>query len=254
MDILKLIGYFLERSERSYPRIFWFCTLLGALLFNESVQTFSQSQRTQTLTLIERKPYINTKMDILKLIGYFLERSERSYPRIFWFCTLLGALLFNESVQTFSQSQRTQTLTLIERNTASVLAINSGGGQSGSFVLQTGLGKRKKFNIVFHRRLEQYFPDWKERMDYQKKQEEYYKLAMKRRKELKTLRLLDKKYYYTKEELDAMDYFHGTGFYQQYQDPEFKPNIFDTRQTFLLKMHDPVLRNNFLNSFNSKDY
>ena len=68
-------------------------------------------------------------MDILKLIGYFLERSERSYPRIFWFCTLLVALLFNESVQTFSQSQRTQTLTLIERNTASVLAINSGGGQ-----------------------------------------------------------------------------------------------------------------------------
>ena len=68
-------------------------------------------------------------MDMLKWIGYFLERSERSYPRIFWFCTLLGALLFNESVQTFSQSQRTQTLTLIERNTASVLAINSGGGQ-----------------------------------------------------------------------------------------------------------------------------
>ena len=193
-------------------------------------------------------------MDMFKLIGYFLESSERSYPRIFWFCTLLGALLFNESVQTFSQSQRTQTLTLIERNTASVLAINSGGGQSGSFVLQTGLGKIKNFNIVFHRRLEQYFPDWKERMDYQKKQEEFYKLAMKRRKELKTLRLLDKKYYYTKEELDAMDYFHGTGFYQKQQDPEVKPNIFDTRQSFLRKMHDPVLRNNFLNSFNSKDY
>ena len=77
---------------------------------------------------------------------------------------------------------------------------------------------------------------------------------MKRRKELKRVRMIDKKSYYTKEELDAMDYFHGTGFYQKQQDPEVKPNIFDTRQSFLLKMHDPVLRNNFLNSFNSKDY
>ena len=87
-----------------------------------------------------------------------------------------------------------------------------------------------------------------------KKQEEFYKLAMKRRKELKTLRMLDKKSYYTKEELDAIDYFHGTGSYKKYQDPSMKPNIFDTRQTFLFKMHDPVLPNNFLNSFNSKDY
>ena len=27
--------------------------------------------------------------------------------------------------------------------------------------------------------------------------------------------MLDKKFYYTKKELDAMDYFHGTGFYKQ---------------------------------------
>ena len=64
----------------------------------------------------------------------------------------------------------------------------------------------------------------------------------------------DKKSYYTKEKLDAIDYFDGTGFYQKQQNPEVKPNIFDTRQSFLLKMHDPVLRNNFLNSFKSKDY
>ena len=75
-----------------------------------------------------------------------------------------------------------------------------------------------------------------------------------RRKERKRLRVLDKISHYTKEELDAMDYFHGAGFYHQYHDPELKPNIFDRRQTFLLKMHDPVLRHNFLNSFNSKDY
>ena len=186
---------------------------------------------------------------MLKFIGYFLERSERNYPRIFWFCSLLAALLFNQSVQ---------TLAVIEKNTASVLAINSGGERSkrksGSFVLRTGSGKRKKFDIVFHRRLEQCFPDWKERIDYQKKQEEFYKLAIKKSKKLKRVGALPKKSYYTMEELDAMDYFHGTGFYQQHQDPEVKPNIFDTRQTFLLKMHDPVLRNNFLNSFNSKNY
>lgn len=87
-------------------------------------------------------------------------------------------------------------------------------------------------------------------MDYQKNQEEFYKLAMKRRAELKRTRMLDNKSYYTKEELDAMDYFHETGFYQKQQDPEVKPNIFDTRQSFLRKMHDPIALDNFLNSFN----
>ena len=75
---------------------------------------------------------------------------------------------------------------------------------------------------------------------------------MKRKNEIKRLRLLDNKNYYTKEELDAMDYFNGTGFYQKEQDPKQKPNIFDTRQTFLLKMHNRILRNNFLNSLNSR--
>jgi len=77
---------------------------------------------------------------------------------------------------------------------------------------------------------------------------------MKRTRELKRLRLLYNKSFYTREELDAMDYFHGTGFYKQYQHPKQKPNIFDTRQTFLIKMHNPVLRNNFLNSLNSRNY
>jgi len=110
---------------------------------------------------------------MLKNFGYFLERFERIYRRTFWLCALLGALLFNQSVKTFNQSQITQTSAIIEKNAALVLAINSGGEgskpKSGSVILQTGLGKRKKFNIGFHRRLEQYFPDWKNRIDYQKK-------------------------------------------------------------------------------------
>ena len=102
--------------------------------------------------------------------------------------------------------------------------------------------------------MEQYFPDWKERIEYQKKQEEFYKSAIKKEREIKRLGLLNNKNWYTKEELDAMAYFNGTGFYQKEQDPSQKPNIFDTRQTFLLKMHDDKLRNNFLNSLNSKNY
>jgi len=78
-------------------------------------------------------------------------------------------------------------------------------------------------------------------MDFQRNQEKFYKLAIKKKEELARTRTSDKKSYYTKEELDAMDYFHGTGFYQKYQDPEVKPNIFYTRQSFLIKMHDHVV-------------
>ena len=61
---------------------------------------------------------------------------------------------------------------------------------------------------------------------------------------MKRLRLLDNKNHYTKEELDA-DYFQGNGIYAKYQDKRTKQNIFDTRQSFLLKMHDNKLRNDF---------
>jgi len=68
------------------------------------------------------------------------------------------------------------------------------------------------------------------------------------------LRLLtkEKESYYTSQELDAMAYFHGTGFYKNEQDSKQKPNIFDTRQTFKKKMHDPEIRRNFLENFKLK--
>ncbi len=123
------------------------------------------------------------------------------------------------------------------------------GGESSHSFLHF-LGKRKNFDIAFHRRLEQHFPDWQERMDYQKRQEEVYKSAMRKKKEIKRLRLLENSDFYTKEELDAIAYFKGTGKYAKYQDSRTKPNIFDSRQSFLLKMHDESLRNEFLNTFN----
>lgn len=107
----------------------------------------------------------------------------------------------------------------------------------------------KNFDPKFHRRLEQEFPDWKNRMDYQERQQKYYKLAMRRKTQLRRTKLLDKESYYTKEELDALNYFNGTGFYKQYQDPKVQPNIFDTRQTFLRKMHDPKMLAKFLDDY-----
>ncbi len=93
------------------------------------------------------------------------------------------------------------------------------------------------------------FPDWEGRINYQKNQEEFYKSAMKKQSELKKLRIKATSGFYTKEELDAIDYFHGKGFYAKAQNPNVKPNIFDTRQSFLKKMHNPVMRQNFIKSF-----
>jgi len=39
--------------------------------------------------------------------------------------------------------------------------------------------------------------------------------------------------------------------FTKYQDSKIKPNIFDTRNSFLLKMHNHKLRKEFLDSFNN---
>ena len=111
---------------------------------------------------------------------------------------------------------------------------------------------KKKFDLSFHRKLEKHFPDWEDRMNFQKKQENFYKSAMKKQAELRRTRMIDRSNRYTKEELDAVSYFQGTGFYAKQQDPSEnpKPCIYDTRQTFLIKMHDNDIRRNFLKSFN----
>ena len=66
-----------------------------------------------------------------------------------------------------------------EQTVSRVLAVSPGGGRkdsASSFVGNLfGFKKRKKFDLAFHRRLEQHFPDWEQRMEYQKEQEEFYK-------------------------------------------------------------------------------
>ena len=101
-----------------------------------------------------------------------------------------------------------------------------------------------------HRRLEKYLPDWEERMAYQKNQTEFYKSATRKKKEIIKLRMADDLNFYSEKELDAINYFEGKGFYARYQDPSVAPNIYDTRQSFLLKMHDISSREKFLQSFN----
>lgn len=123
--------------------------------------------------------------------------------------------------------------------------VRGGGSKNSDF-----LGKRKKFDLAFHRKLEQYFPDWEERMVYQEKQGEFYKSAMRKRREIIKLRMIDDSSLYSEKELNSINYFKGKGSYAKCQDPSVAPNIFDTRQSFLLKMHDISARKKFLKSFN----
>lgn len=63
---------------------------------------------------------------------------------------------------------------------------------------------------------------------------------MRKQREALKLRLKDN-FNRSKVEQDAIDYFSGRGFYKKHQDPSTKPNIFDTRQSFLIKMHNKKL-------------
>ena len=73
---------------------------------------------------------------------------------------------------------------------------------------------------------------------------------MRKKKEIIKLRMADDLNFYSEKELDAINYFEGKGFYARYQDSSVAPNIYDTRQSFLLKMHDISSREKFLQSFN----
>lgn len=182
------------------------------------------------------------------------ERFEYSNSNIFWLLAFCLALVYT-SIQHQIIEYLEYYHAVPQESIRLEILIRGGKGNipRESFNSLTGLKKRKKFSIVFHCRLEQHFPDWNERMAYQKNQENFYKSALRKQRELKKLNIREKLNYYTREELDALDYFQGTGFYQKYQDPRLKPNIFDTRQTFLFKMHEPLLRKNFLNSLNHQN-
>ena len=97
-----------------------------------------------------------------------------------------------------------------------------------------------------------HFPDFESRVSLEKKQAVIYQKAIKKIKEYQRFYPLLKNHnqWLRAEEKSAIDYFHGTGFYSQYQNPNTIPNIFDTRITFLKKMENKDMREKFLESYN----
>ena len=165
----------------------------------------------------------------------YLEQWERYESSSFWLCSIGLYISFSAGFGALFPESHSQSQVVIEQV--------RGGGREDS---------GKKFDLDFHRQLEQYFPDWVGRMNYQKKQEKFFKSAMRKKREMIRLRMKEDPKFYTKEELDARDYFQGNGIYAKYQNKREKYNIFDTRQSFLLKMHDDKLRNDFLNNLNRR--
>ena len=176
---------------------------------------------------------------LVKFLKY-LEQSEKYQPLSFWLCSICLYISVSAGFGALFPESHRESNVVIEQ-------LRGGGTEDFPF-----LGKRKKFDLDFHRQLEQYFPDWVGRMNYQKKQEKFFKSAMRKKREMIRLRMKEDPKFYTKEELDARDYFQGNGIYAKYQNKREKYNIFDTRQSFLLKMHDDKLRNDFLNNLNRR--
>lgn len=109
--------------------------------------------------------------------------------------------------------------------------------------------KPKNFDANFHRILQKGFPDWERRIEYEQRQRKLYESAQKKLK-ISTIGISSSDKLFSPEEKDAIAYFQGTGFYADCQRLEERPNVFDTRETFLLKMHNPKMRENFLNGLN----
>jgi len=109
--------------------------------------------------------------------------------------------------------------------------------------------KPKNFDANFHHILQKGFPDWERRIEYEQKQRKLYQSAQNKFK-MSPLGISYPEKLLSTEEKDAIAYFQGTGFYAYCQKLEERPNVFDTRETFLLKMHNPEMRENFLNGLN----
>ena len=177
-----------------------------------------------------------------------LSNFEKLNPTAFWLITgglglSLNFFFLNRQDYLFPQTEAIQT-TLAQKQALSI----SGGN------LFDQSNERKKFNLLLHIALEREFPDFQERIDYEKKQETLLRSVQAKQKTLQetgTIVIQPQHYskFYTNEELNAIDYYQGTGFYKQQQDLSTPPNKYDTRQTFLLKMHDSETRGKFLKSF-----
>jgi len=180
-------------------------------------------------------------------MGNFFEHLERESQKLFWGLIIGLAMVFT------SIDENSLIHNPSPPYTEQILLNTRGGSDPGqaTVTIRTSLGKKQQINIVTHRRLEKFFPDCEDRMVYQENREKVYKSAMRKRREALNLRQKED-FARTKDEQDAIDYFLGRGFYRTYQDSSTKPNIFDNRQSFLIKMHNKEMRMNFLNHFNRR--
>ena len=119
-----------------------------------------------------------------------------------------------------------------------------------------GGGNRKyprNFDKNFHRILRKGFPDSKRRIEFGKSQLEFYNSARSKLYRAPTLSMKDKMRLLSPQEHDAINYFTGQGFDRSQQDFRTEPNIFDTKESFLIKMHNESNRNRFLKSLKESD-
>ena len=132
-----------------------------------------------------------------KFITYF-EQWEKYESSSFWLCTIGLCFIIQSAFSILSPFCEVPC-----QSQAAVVQLRAGG--SGDKV------SIQKKNSDLHRKLERHFPDWEERMAYQEKQAEFYKSAMRKRKEIIKLRMKDDSSLYSEKELDAINYFKGKG-------------------------------------------
>lgn len=120
-----------------------------------------------------------------------------------------------------------------------------------------GGGNRKyppNFDRNFHRILRKEFPDLKRRVEFEKSQLEFYNSArLKFYRAPVSFTMEEKMRMLLPEERNAINYFTGQGFYRSQQDYRTPPNLFDTRESFLIKMHDKANRDRVLKILNESD-
>lgn len=97
-----------------------------------------------------------------------------------------------------------------------------------------------------------HFPDFEAKASLEKQRAIIYRRAVKKIQEYQIIYPLLNNYqkWLTAEEKSAIEYFHGTGIDKKFQDPKTRPNILDTRKSFLKKMENLEMREKFLESYN----
>ena len=148
-------------------------------------------------------------------------------------------------------TNHTSNLNTSSNSVQSVLKLNGGDkNRSSQSTSKIYLSQAPEQNISKREMLRKHFPDWEERINYQKKQKKIYRSGIARIAEAKRCGVKIK---LTKQEQDAFDYFYGQNDYKYYQSIETPPNRFDTRWSFLLKVEkNKNMRENFLKSYNRR--